>query len=127
MWIWRYNRSRLINLLFFLQQLSGKTVVMLYKSCTVFHQEANKIGFAFSDFPTIFYRVSKIQPNTKYYARSTLQSSPCTVSIPSRCTLSLQIGPQKDLRPGNWVLGEEAGATPARPAAVIGWEQEEDG
>jgi hypothetical protein len=46
MWIW-YNRSRFINLLFFMQNISEKTMVMLYKSCSVFHKESNKIELAF--------------------------------------------------------------------------------
>jgi hypothetical protein len=43
----RYNRSRFINFLFFMQNLLGKPMVMLYKSCSVFHKDPNKIKFAF--------------------------------------------------------------------------------
>jgi hypothetical protein len=61
---------------------------------------------------------------------SHLRLGPKTVSIPYRCTLGLQIGPQKDLRPRNWVLGEVAGAArrnPARPAVAVAREWAEDG
>jgi hypothetical protein len=71
-----------------------------------------------------FYAFSKIQPNTKHYAGTTLQISPSTVLIPYRYTLGLQIGTKKDLRPRNWVLGQrgwrgqpESGAA----GGVLGW------
>jgi hypothetical protein len=50
-----------------MQKLPWKTMVMLYKSCSVFHEESNKIGFAFFWF---FYDVlQKLQDPTKllYY------------------------------------------------------------
>jgi hypothetical protein len=36
LYILRYNRSRVFSFLFLMQKLSGKTMVMLYKSCRVF-------------------------------------------------------------------------------------------
>jgi hypothetical protein len=39
-------------------------MVMLYKSCRVYHQKSNKIEFAFfSEFSMIVYEFSKIQHN----------------------------------------------------------------
>jgi hypothetical protein len=59
----RYNRSRFYKFLFFLQKLSGKSIGKFYQSCSVFHQESNKIGFAifrfFYDFLWIFLSLSK--------------------------------------------------------------------
>jgi hypothetical protein len=34
---------------------------MLYRSCSVFHQESNKLSLHFSDFLMIFYAFYKIQ------------------------------------------------------------------
>jgi hypothetical protein len=42
-----YNKSRFNGFLFFMQQLTWKRMVMVYKHCRVLHKESNKIGFAF--------------------------------------------------------------------------------
>jgi hypothetical protein len=67
MWILKYNRSRFNSFLFFLQKLSCKSMVMLYKSCRVNHMVTNKIEFAFFyfflQFSTDFTKFSK-KPHT---------------------------------------------------------------
>jgi hypothetical protein len=40
-----------------MQKVSGKTMVMLYKSCRVFHKESNKIEIAFFCFFKKFLRI----------------------------------------------------------------------
>jgi hypothetical protein len=44
-----------------MQTSSAKAIDILYKSCSVFHQEFNKIEFAFFCFYTILYEFSKNQ------------------------------------------------------------------
>jgi hypothetical protein len=125
-----YNKSRFLSFLFFMQKLSRKTRVRLYKSCRVFRKESNKIGFTFSDFSMILYGFSKLRPNCNTIEDSHLRIGHWIVSIPYRCTLGLQIGPQKDLRPRNWVLGVVASAARrnlARPAAAVVPKRAEDG
>jgi hypothetical protein len=78
----------------------------------------------------ILYGFSKLQPNCNTIEDSHLRVGPWIVSIPYRCTFGLQIGPQKDLRPHNWVLGEVAGVArrnSARPAAAVVPERAENG
>jgi hypothetical protein len=68
----------------------------------------------FSDFSMIFYAFYKNQPTSITIEDSNFHSGPWTVSIPYICTLGLQIGPQKDLRPCNWVLGQKGAARPVQ-------------
>jgi hypothetical protein len=49
---------------------------MLYKSCSVFHRESNKIGFAFYVFFTIFYEIYKNQQNNITIQDSNFQPGP---------------------------------------------------
>jgi hypothetical protein len=110
-----------------MQNLSGTSSGKNNKSCSIFHNESNKISFAFFDVSTIFYAIYKKQQNH------------FTIGV----TLS-QLGPRKDLlfcnvaprrrpavvRPnsgqvlgGPWVLGDRfpcldgAGWRPARGGA----------
>jgi hypothetical protein len=46
------------------------------KSCSIFHHESNKIGFAFSDFSTIFYAIYKKQQNHFTIGVTLLQGGP---------------------------------------------------
>jgi hypothetical protein len=55
--MFNYNRSRVHYFQFFIQKLSHKSRVMLYKSCRVLHKETNKIGFTFSWFFCEFLRI----------------------------------------------------------------------
>jgi hypothetical protein len=50
LWILRYQRSRYITFLFFMSKISGNSLYKFNKSCSVLHQESNKIGFAFFRF-----------------------------------------------------------------------------
>jgi hypothetical protein len=59
-----------------MQKVSGTTMVMLYKSCRVFHKETNKIEFTFSDFSVIFYEFSKFQPKPITISDSVLPTDP---------------------------------------------------
>jgi hypothetical protein len=70
-----------------MQKLSGETMAMLYKSCSVFHQESNKIEFAFYEFSAIFYGFSKIQQKPKHYLRNHFACRPL------ERTQTLQLGP----------------------------------
>jgi hypothetical protein len=45
--ILRYNRSKFVIFLFFMQKLLGKSIVVLCNICRVFLQESNKLEFAF--------------------------------------------------------------------------------
>jgi hypothetical protein len=126
----RYNRSRFFSFLFFIQKLSGKLWSCFAKVVWFFTRSPTKFVLHFSNFSMIFYGFSKLQPNCNSIEDSHLRVGPWTVLIPYRCTLELQIGPQKDLRPHNWVLGEVAGAArrnPARPAAAVVPERAKDG
>jgi hypothetical protein len=60
-----------------MQKLSWKTMDMLYKSCSVFHKESNKIGVAFI---WIFYEFSKFQLNGFTIEDSILQTGPWNFS-----------------------------------------------
>jgi hypothetical protein len=44
-----------------MQKLSGTILGKNNKSCRIFHEKSNKIGFDFSDVSTIFYRFYKNQ------------------------------------------------------------------
>jgi hypothetical protein len=61
----------------------------------------------------IFYGFSKFQSNCNTIEESVLHEGPREFLSPYRYTIGLQIGPQKDLRPRNWVLGQRA-VLPAR-------------
>jgi hypothetical protein len=80
-------------------------MVMLYKSCSAFHKESNKIGFAFYYFFMIFYAFYKNQQNCKHYLRINFRTGPWEVFQIHKYTLSLQIGPWKEVAPRNWALG----------------------
>jgi hypothetical protein len=62
-----------------MQKLSGKSMVVLYKSFRIFHSESNKIGFAFFliflRFSTNFQRFSK---STLLFENPTFSQAPGT-------------------------------------------------
>jgi hypothetical protein len=69
---------------------------MLYKSCSVFHQESNKIGF---EFFWIFYSLLRIlqeSANQQHYWRYFLQAGPWKESRIHRYALSLHLSPWKE-------------------------------
>jgi hypothetical protein len=46
-WILRYCRSRFFTFLFFMLKILGNKLGEYNKSCRIFHNESNKIDFAF--------------------------------------------------------------------------------
>jgi hypothetical protein len=101
----RYNRSRFFIFIFFLQQLSGKSIVNLYKSSSAFHQESNKIEVAFfliflqfsmhftsfSQTSTLFKKlICKEVPR----GFDSLQKHPRFAAWPSEIFVALQCGPR---------------------------------
>jgi hypothetical protein len=76
MWILNYNRSRFNRFPFFMQKLSGKSRVMLYKRCRVLHKESNKIEFAVLWFSTIFYEFYKNQHKSNTIEDSLYKQAP---------------------------------------------------
>jgi hypothetical protein len=53
------------SFVFFMQNLSGTTIDMLYESCSVSHQESNKTGFAFFCFFYDFLRIFQVSAKIK--------------------------------------------------------------
>jgi hypothetical protein len=82
------------------------------KSCSTFHQESMKIGFAFSDFFYNFLWILQESAKHIYYLRFTFATRPLTVLD------SLRVGPCFALktleRTGKMQLGPRG-----RPAAVL--------
>jgi hypothetical protein len=91
-----------------MQKLYGKTMDMLYKSCSVFHQESNKIGFAFL---CIFYDfLWNLQESAKqhHYSRFEFSARPLKVFSDSHiCPCFALKTPErsKALQLGPWPKG----------------------
>jgi hypothetical protein len=83
---------------------------MFYKSCNVFHQESNKIGFHFSNFSTIWYKFYKNQQICFTIGDSSFQPVTWKVSKIHTYALSLRLGPWKGRNLCNVVLGHGVAA-----------------
>jgi hypothetical protein len=88
-----------------MQNLSGKSMVIPYKSCSVFHMESNKIEFAFLWFFYNFLCIFQDSAKHIHYLRSgfsirslevfeTLQIGPCFALRPLERTWVSQLGPR---------------------------------
>jgi hypothetical protein len=51
-------------------------MLMLYKSCRIFHKDYNKTRFAFFDFSMVFYAFYNIQQLLKHYFENLLSLKP---------------------------------------------------
>jgi hypothetical protein len=115
------------SFLFFMQKLSGQTMDMLYKSYRVFHQEYNKIGFAYFWFFKNFLRILQDSAERVHYwscgftpwsleTFDSLQMCPWFTQNTLERNQSLQLGPRareaarpaglrrvwRRSRPGRW-------------------------
>jgi hypothetical protein len=99
-------------------KISGNRLGEYNNSCRIFHNKSNKIGFAFSDFSTMFYKFSKIQQFTTTIGDEVLHRGPWKSQPSYKNTLGSHIRPLKDSSLCNAALGAVAGAAPAkfRPA-----------
>jgi hypothetical protein len=88
-----------------MQQLSRKSMDMLYISCRFFHRDSKKIKFEFFWSFYNFLRIFQVPAKHIHYLRNWFAMKSLEVLIPYRCTLGLWVGPQKDLRSCNAVLG----------------------
>jgi hypothetical protein len=107
-----------------MQKLSGKSIYKFYKSCRDFHQESNKIEFAF--FYGFYDFIQNLQESAKL---NLLFKKLICVEVPGKIwdltNMPLVHGwdPGKMETFATWSLGAVAGvagAIPARPAAMAG-------
>jgi hypothetical protein len=101
----RYNRCRFFTLLFFMQNLSVKSINQFNKSCRVFHEESNETGFPFFRFFYDFLCISMFQPICFAIEDSNFQPGPWKDFGPHIYTLGSQKRPWKEVAPCNVVLG----------------------
>jgi hypothetical protein len=81
MWIWRYNRSRLISFVFSCKNDQEKVRSWFTKVVLFFTKNPTKFSLYFSEFSTFFYEFSMFQPKPKYYLRSYFACRPLEVSF----------------------------------------------
>jgi hypothetical protein len=79
------------------------------KSCGIFHNESNKIGFAFVWFSYDFLRNLQISAKVKHYLRTNFRRGPWNFSAIHKYALGSHLGPWKYSRPRNWVPGTNGG------------------
>jgi hypothetical protein len=116
-----------------MQKLLGKDMDMLYRSCSVFHQESKKLSLNFSEFLAIFYAFYKIQHLHHRSRRNGFTNrSSDFADRPSGRKLRLQLGAwrhgqrreldsgQGKARLGRERVGECLG-THLRPIPGVGW------
>jgi hypothetical protein len=105
LYILRYCRSRVFTFVFVMQKLSGISSGKNNKSCRIFHNESNKIGFAVFWFFYNFLRNLQETAKSLYY-----------LSYP------FAVRPLKSFLLCNVVPGGAAGAAPAkfRPGPAAG-------
>jgi hypothetical protein len=92
-----------------MQKLSLTSSGKNNKSCSIFHNEPNKIWFAFFEFYTIFYEIYKILQNNNTIWDSLLHRGPWNFSAIHTDALGSHLGPWKYSRPCNWVPGTNGG------------------
>jgi hypothetical protein len=111
-----------------MQKLSGKSIVMLYKSCRVSHKESNKIECAFLWFSMIFYGFTRIS-QTGITIFDSLQTGPCFANRPLERLKASQLGPPMRAGGGpansRWALagdgwGRSWGGANAREGTICG-------
>jgi hypothetical protein len=99
-----------------MQKLSATTPGKNNKSCGIFHNESNKIDFAFFWFSYNFLHNVQESAKALYYFRFIFAAGPWKVLDSYIYTLTLQIGPQQNSNPCNWVLGDGSGGPAEIPA-----------
>jgi hypothetical protein len=120
-WILSYGRSSFFTFLFFMLKISGNRLGEYNKSCSTFHQESNKIDFAFFWVFYDFLGISQVSANSVYYWSSTFPLRPPDFSTPHNNTLPLHIHPWKEVGSRNAALGRRGAAALANagePAAL---------
>jgi hypothetical protein len=80
----RYSRSRVFTFLVFMPRILGNGSGKNNQSCSTFHQESNKIGFAFLWCFYDFLRYLQVSAKVKHYLRSGFQRSPRSLSSARR-------------------------------------------
>jgi hypothetical protein len=103
-----------------MQKLSETSSGKNNKSCSIFHNESNKIKFAF--FWIFYDLLCNLQDseNSNTIWDSLLPRGPWKGSGSYKYTLTLRISPQKELRSRNVVLGAAADAGGEIPASSGG-------
>jgi hypothetical protein len=93
-----------------MHKLSGNSLDKFNKSCSVFHQESNKIEFAFFRFLYDFFRDFLSSSNLPHTIQElALHQSPWNISNPHRNALALHLGPYKDSNPCTSTLPSPGG------------------
>jgi hypothetical protein len=120
--ILRYYRSRFFTFLFFMQKLSVTSSCKNNKSCRIFHNESNKIGFAFFSFFYDFLRIVQSSANHMYYWSYNFVVRPLNFLQVHEHALLSRIRPHNVFSPCNVVLWGSAGAAlnKFRPAGSRG-------
>jgi hypothetical protein len=126
----RYHTSRFFTFLFFMSNISGNSLYKFNKSCSVLHQESNKIGFSFFQFFYDFLEI--LQKSGNCTIEDVLfHRGPYKELRHYNHALSLRKNPRKDLGACNVALGHGGGAArpnPARPAILPAvWGHMEEG
>jgi hypothetical protein len=106
-----------------MQKLLGNNLDKFNKSCSTFHQESNKIKFAFFRIFYYFLYILQDSAKTNYYLRFGFSARPLEDSGAHNHALALRLGPYKDSKPCNVALRAVAGAArviPVRSAALAG-------
>jgi hypothetical protein len=78
-------------------------MIVLCKSCRIFHNESNKFSLHFSNLSSIFYVFSKFQQKPLYYWRLGFTGSPLELSKLHNQTLTSHQTPWIERKGRNWV------------------------
>jgi hypothetical protein len=95
-----------------MQKLSGKSIDKFYKSCLLFHQESNKIEFAFFLIFSWFSTDLQVSAKHKHYLRTAIHRGPWTFSAFIDMPLLHRHNPGKMATYAMW----SSGSWVARPA-----------
>jgi hypothetical protein len=113
-----------------MQKLSGKIMVMLYKSCSVLHKESKKLGMHFYDFFYDFLCILQESAKLQTLFKNQFSNRPLGSFQIHKYTLALQISPWKEVSPCNWAVRHRPAALRpnfGEPAAVAGQARAEGG
>jgi hypothetical protein len=78
-------------------------MIVLCKSCRIFHNESNKFSLHFSNLSSIFYVFSKFQQKPLYYWRLGFTGRPLELSKLHNQTLTSHQTPWIERKGRNWV------------------------
>jgi hypothetical protein len=107
-----------------MQKLSWKNIDKLYKSCSVFNMESNKVEFAFFWILYNFLWIFKVSGESKHYLRSNLHAGPYNFPCLHKYTPTSQKRPCKYWGPCNAALGHgqrRLGRNSGEGPAKFGW------